>query len=78
MQGVVHTSRLSDGSRKIVAVSEVMPLENGEYRTSDLIRWRTDRVTPEGKLEGGFELVNKPTFVADAEIAGIELPVKVG
>lgn len=78
VQGVVHTARLSDGSRKIVAVSEVLPLEHGEYRTSDLIRWRTDRVTPDGKIEGGFELVNEPTFVPEARLAGIELPRKVG
>ena len=76
VQGVVHTARLTDGSRKIVAVSEVLPLENGEYRTSDLIRWRTDRVTPDGRLEGGFELVNEPTFAAEAALSGIELPQK--
>ena len=76
VQGVVHTARLSDGSRKIVAVSEVLPLENGEYRTSDLIRWRTDRIAPDGRLEGGFELANDPTFADEAALSGIELPKK--
>ena len=74
VNAVVHTARLSDGSRKIVAISEVLPLEGGEYRVRDLVRWHTDRITPEGRLEGGFEYVNDPTFSADAAIAGIELP----
>ena len=76
VQAVVHTARLSDGSRKIVAVSEVLPLESGEYRVSDLYRWRTDRVTPEGKVEGVHELVNVPSFAQDAALAGITLPKK--
>ncbi len=29
---VVHTMRLPDGSRKIVEIAEVLPLENGEYQ----------------------------------------------
>ena len=39
VQVVVHTARLSDGSRKIAAVSEVLPLEGGDYRVRDLFRW---------------------------------------
>lgn len=74
VNAVVHTSRLSDGTRKIVAISEVMPLESGDYRVMDLVRWRTSHFTPDGKLEGNFEIVNAPTFIEESAIAGIELP----
>ncbi len=74
VQGVVHTARLSDGTRKIVAVSEVLPLEGGEYRVSDLCRWRTARVAPDGRVEGAFELANPPTFAQEAALSGIEIP----
>lgn len=74
VNAVVHTSRLSDGTRKIIAISEVMPLESGDYRVRDLVRWRTSRFNPDGKIEGNFEIVNNPTFIEEATIAGIELP----
>ena len=74
INAVVHTARLSDGSRKVIAISEVLPLKNGEYQTSDLIAWKTDRISPEGKVEGRFVLKNKPTFIEDAAIAQLPLP----
>ena len=74
IDAVVHTARLSDGSRKIVAISEVMPLKNGEYQTRDLLVWRTDSISPEGKVVGSFVLKEKPTFVEQAAIAQLRLP----
>lgn len=74
IDAIVHTARLSDGSRKVIAISEVLPLKDGEYQTSDLIRWQTDSITPEGKVIGHFQLINKPTFADQAAIARIELP----
>ena len=71
---VVHTARLSDGSRKTMAISEVLPLKNGEYQTRDLIAWQTQGVTPEGKIMGSFVLKEKPTFTEQAALMGIELP----
>ena len=74
IDAVVHTARLSDGSRKVIAISEVMPLKNGEYQTRDLIVWQTDRISPDGKVEGRFVLKNQPSFTEQAAIAQIPLP----
>ena len=71
---VVHTARLPDGSRKVIAISEVLPLKNGEYQTSDLLVWKTDRIAPDGKVEGRFVLKNRPTFIEQAAIAQLQLP----
>ena len=71
---VVHTMRLPDGSRKIVAISEVLPLRNGEYQTRDLLVWRTDSISPEGKVVGSFVLKEKPSFAEQAAIAQLQLP----
>lgn len=68
---VVHTARLPDGSRKIVAVSEVMPLEEGNYRLRDLMAWRTERRTDDGRLEGTFEMRSEPSFAAQARQLGL-------
>jgi pilus assembly protein CpaF len=74
INAVVHTARLSDGSRKVITISEVLPLKNGEYQMSDLLAWQTDEITAEGKVEGRFVLKNRPTFVDQAAIAKLELP----
>ena len=74
IDAVVHTARLLDGSRKVIAISEVLPLKNGEYQTSDLLVWKTDRIAPDGKVEGRFVLKNRPTFIEQAAIAQLQLP----
>lgn len=70
---VVHTARLSDGSRKVVSIAEVLPLERGEYRVRELHRWKTASIAPAGTVCGGFEAGEAPSFVEEARIAGIEL-----
>ena len=74
IDAVVHTARLSDGSRKVIAISEVLPLKNGEYQTRDLIAWKTESVDAEGKIHGRFVLKEKPTFAEQAAMLGIQLP----
>lgn len=71
---IVHTMRLPDGSRKIVDISEVLPLKDGEYRTSPLLKWNTRSIAQDGLVSGDFSLCNKPSFAEDATIMGIELP----
>ncbi len=71
---IVHTMRLPDGSRKIVDISEVLPLKDGEYQTSPLLKWNTRSIAKDGSVSGDFSLCNKPSFAEDANIMGLELP----
>ena len=71
---IVHTMRLPDGSRKIVDISEVLPLKDGEYQTSPLLKWNTRSIAQDGSVSGDFSLCNKPSFAEDANIMGLELP----
>lgn len=71
IDAVIHTARLPDGSRKVVEVSEVLPLENGEYRVRSLRKWRTTSVAPDGKVAGTFESAEAPTFADEAKLSGI-------
>ncbi|MEI6971470.1 MAG: CpaF family protein [bacterium] len=71
---VVHTARLSDGSRRITNVSEVMPLKNGEYAVQDLICFRAEGVDAEGRMVGRFSGSGvKPTFYDEAILRGIAM-----
>lgn len=73
IDAVVHTARLSDGSRKVVSVAEVLPLEAGEYRVNELAKWQTDSIAPDGKVSGSFAMLGVPTFADQARIAGVDL-----
>ncbi len=71
---IVQTARLSDGTRKITGISEVLPLENDEYRVNDLYEYRIDSVDEDGKIIGTFSgLDNKPTFLEEAKIRHLPL-----
>jgi pilus assembly protein CpaF len=71
---VVHTARLSDGTRKITNVAEVLPLQNGEYAGQDLIRYVVESRDDEGKLKGRHSGAGVlPTFFEEARLHGIKL-----
>jgi len=63
---VIHTARLTDGSRKIVSIAEVLPLADGDYRVQELVRWETDAIAPDGRVEGHFEPIKRATFESGA------------
>lgn len=71
IDAVIHTARLSDGSRKVMAISEVLPLEHGEYRMRNLQQWYTDSIGPGGTVEGHLELGEVPTFASQASLIGV-------
>lgn len=74
IDAVIHTARLSDGSRKVVAIAEVLPLDGGEYRVQELQAWHTELVSADGTVSGRFNLGCKPTFAKEAHVVGVDLP----
>jgi pilus assembly protein CpaF len=71
---IVHLSRLSDGTRKVVKVTEVQGMEGDVIVTQDLFQFRQtgmDNGRVAGHLEGrGI----RPRFMDKIEGSGIELP----
>lgn len=71
---VVHTARLSDGSRKITAVSEVLGLKDGEYQLQDLYLFKVEGIGPDGSLNGHFTGTGcLPRFLEDARLRKLPL-----
>jgi pilus assembly protein CpaF len=54
---IIHESRLSDGSRKVVAISEVTGLEGNQIVMQDIFTFKQTGVGADGKIIGEF----KPT-----------------
>ena len=56
---VVHTGRLEDGSRKVLGISRVLPLDHGEYRLETEWEWRQSGTDESGKFIGEFIATGK-------------------
>jgi pilus assembly protein CpaF len=52
---VVHLSRLRDGSRKVVQISEIRDVVNGEIECIDLLQWKTYDTDEDGSITGRLE-----------------------
>jgi pilus assembly protein CpaF len=51
---IVQQNRLEDGSRKVVRVTEVLPLRGGDYDLHDVFAFQWERFE-KGRVVGGFE-----------------------
>jgi pilus assembly protein CpaF len=62
---IVQQKRLSDGTRKIVEVAEVVGLDrHGEVRLAPLYRYQSTGIAGDGKVEGYFEATGyMPSFL---------------
>ena len=52
---IIHTGRLDDGSRKVLGISHVLPLDHGEYRLESEWEWIQTGVDASGKFIGEFK-----------------------
>lgn len=75
---VVHTGRLYDGSRKILDIAEVLPLQGGEYRMRSLYGFDVERIAPDALVEGTHRVRSSPSFAEDAGRYGYALPTADG
>jgi pilus assembly protein CpaF len=65
---IVQTARLPDGSRKIIALTEVLGLTEGVYRTEDIFVFRAEGLGANGKILGRHMFTGyQPTFLRAAQ-----------
>ena len=71
---IIHESRLSDGSRKVVAISEVTGLEGQQIVMQDLFTFRQTGVNEHGHVVGTFGPTGAmPTFYEHLRSRGLYL-----
>jgi pilus assembly protein CpaF len=75
---VIQVSRLSDGRRKLVSVSEVTGMEGDVITMQEIFRFRQTGVSGDGQVEGRFEATGiRPRFVDQFLSHGIKLPASL-
>ena len=75
---IVHESRMSDGSRKITFISEVVGLEGNQITIQDIFEFVQTGLSSQGKVIGHFRPTGAiPTFYEDLAARGINLDISV-
>ncbi len=71
---IAHEQRFSDGSRKVVKITEVMGLEGDQIVMQDIFEFRQTGVDDNGRVEGRFVPTGSmPTFLEDIQTRGMEI-----
>jgi pilus assembly protein CpaF len=72
---VVQVARLQDGSRKIVAISEVTGVANDRVETEDIFVFHRLGVNEAGKVQGRFRWTGyRPKVLERLRVSGVTLP----
>ncbi len=72
---VVQVSRMSDGTRKVVSVSEITGMEENVISMQDIFTFTKKGIGPDGKVIGAFQPTHiRPKFLERLRVAGIFLP----
>jgi pilus assembly protein CpaF len=72
---LVQLERMADGTRRVVAITEVLRMEGEVITTQDLFTFQVDDVTHDGTIMGSLRWTGlRPTFVPKLERRGVKLP----
>ena len=75
---IIHESRMSDGSRKVVAISEVTGLEGEQIVMQDIFTFVQTGVDANGKILGAMKPTGAvPTWIDQLKYRGIQIDMKM-
>ena len=72
---VVQISRMSDGTRKVMSISEITGMEESVITMQDIFTFQRKGIGPDGRVVGVFMPTRiRPRFLDRLSVAGINLP----
>ena len=72
---IVQVSRLSDGKRKIMAISEITGMEGNVVTMQDVFTFKRTGMGENGQVMGQFVSTGiRPRFLDRLKVSGVELP----
>ena len=75
---IIHVSRLSDGTRKVIRVTEIAGMEEAVVTTQDIFLFEQEGIDKEGRVLGFHRATGvRPKFAERLESAGIQVDPKV-
>ena len=74
IQAIVHVARFSDGTRKVVSISEISGMESDIILMQEIFRFERTGAGPEGHVLGEFRCMGiRPRLADRLEAAGLHL-----
>jgi pilus assembly protein CpaF len=78
LQLIVQVSRMSDGSRRVTALTECVGMEGDQVTMQDLFVFERTGITQKGRVTGRFRATGiRPRFDERLRAAGIQIPPSV-
>ncbi|MBI1796296.1 MAG: CpaF family protein [Candidatus Eisenbacteria bacterium] len=75
---IVHVSRMSDGTRRILSVQELLGMEGSVVTMQEIFRFAPTGVDAEGRFTGYFEATGLvPKCAERIRLAGVDLPTEI-
>jgi pilus assembly protein CpaF len=75
---VIQVTRLSDGTRKLITISEIVGMEGDVITMQDIFTFERQGVGEDGRVLGRFRATGlRPRFTERLQAWGIELPAGV-
>ncbi|WHO79163.1 CpaF family protein [Rhizobium leguminosarum] len=75
---IVQVQRLSDGSRKIVSISEITGMEGEVVQMQEIMKFKKIGTDEGGRIHGEFRATGiRPRFVEEFAELGIEIPLTI-
>jgi pilus assembly protein CpaF len=75
---VVQVSRLSDGSRRVINISEITGMEENVISMHEIFSFQRKGIGPDGKVIGAFQPSRiRPKFLERLRVSGIMLPANM-
>jgi pilus assembly protein CpaF len=75
---LVHTARLGDGTRKVIAISEIVGMEGDMIMLQELISYHKDGVDEDGHIVGRFLSTGmRPHFLDQLKASGHDLDLSI-
>jgi pilus assembly protein CpaF len=72
---VVQVSRLQDGTRKVLSISEVLGVKDDKVDLQEIFTFERIGVTDTGKVQGSFKATGvAPRILERLRISGVNLP----
>jgi pilus assembly protein CpaF len=74
LDAVIHVSRMSDGTRRITGISEIVGMEKDVVAMQEIFRFRRTGVDEDGRVLGEYEATGiRPKFADKLFVSGIDL-----
>jgi pilus assembly protein CpaF len=72
---IIQLQRLSDGTRRIVSISEISGIEGDIIQLQDIFKFQRVSTDPEGRIHGHYQATGiRPRFLNDLVARGLTVP----